>query len=112
MTPKRPNPDQTVNAVDDAITSMFNGPATAPFAAAQKIAFEGARFWARRMRAYADHLDALAKSAGPADFIEAQTRFIDRAQKDYVAESAAMADMMKAQADKSANGQAGQSAPH
>ncbi len=62
---------------------MFNAPM---FAVTQKMALETARFSARRMRAYADQMEALSKCDTPQDVIAAQTSFFTQMQSDYLAE--------------------------
>ena len=64
------------------------------FVASQRIALEAARFWARRMHAYADQMETLCKCTSPDDLMKAQRGFIDRMQQDYAEESAAFTQLM------------------
>ena len=64
------------------------------FVASQRIALEAARFWARRMHAYADQMETLCKCTSPDDLMKAQRGFIDRMQQDYAEESAALTQLM------------------
>src|SRR5262245_41680777 len=60
----------------------------------QRIALEAAKFSARRMRAYADQMEALVDCGTPAAFIAAQTRFFEQMQQDYAAERETVAALM------------------
>lgn len=65
------------------------------FRLSQHIALEAAKFWARRMHAYADQFEALVACAQPTDLVEAQSRFIQRMQDDYVAERETLTTIWK-----------------
>ena len=90
----------------DTIDSFTSIAAFAPSSAAssflmtQRMALEAARFWARRMHAYADQMEALAACSSPDQFIGAQTRFVERLQDDYAAESAAFTQIWKDGAER------------
>lgn len=88
MTAKRNGARQT----PDLLTPLN----TASFAASQRIALEAARFWARRMHAYADQMETLCKCASTDDLVKAQRGFIDRMQQDYAEESAAFTQLLSA----------------
>lgn len=82
----------------DTITSFVNAlqaPAANSFLVSQRFALEAARFWARRMHAYADQMEALAACATPDDMANAQKRFIDRMRDDYAAESAEVQKLLR-----------------
>lgn len=68
------------------------------FAASQRLALEAARFWARRMHAYADQMEALSKCTSADDLMKAQRGFIDRMQQDYAEESAAFTQLLSSSA--------------
>lgn len=81
-------------------TSDIHASLTAPsFAASQRIALEAARFWARRMHAYADQMEALCKCTSADDLMQAQRGFIDRMQQDYAEESAVFTRLLSTSAD-------------
>jgi hypothetical protein len=73
---------------------MLQSPAANTFVASQRLALEAARFWARRLHAYADQMEALAACTSADDVAAVQTRFIDRMREDYVAESEAIGALM------------------
>lgn len=77
-------------AFTDFMSSMqnaFGGTQTNGFAAAERLAEETFRFWARRMNAYADHFSALQQCQGPAEIADASTQFINQTMSDYVEET-------------------------
>src|SRR5204862_595110 len=80
-----------------AIASIMQGPAANSFAVSQGLALEAARFWARRMHAYADQMETLASCASPDQFAAAQAKFIGRLQEDYVTEGAEMTQFWRSQ---------------
>jgi len=97
MTSKRNNGAQ---AAPDTVLGMFTAlqaPAANSFLMTQRIALESAKFWARRMRAYADQMETLANCSSPDDLASAQTRFLDRMREDYAAESKAISTLLKPQ---------------
>lgn len=73
---------------------MFQAPTAQSFLVSQRFALEAARFWARRMRAYADQMETLAGCATPSDLATAQTRFLERLREDYAAESEALSALL------------------
>ncbi len=83
MTVKR---TERTAAADSAPIAPLLNPASAPFLVGQRLAFEAARFWARRMHAYADQLETLADCTSPDDLARAQSRFLERMREDYAAE--------------------------
>jgi hypothetical protein len=88
MTAKRNGARQTSD-----IPSPLN---SASFLVSQRVALETARFWARRMHAYADQMEALAKCTSPDDLVKAQRGFMERMQQDYAEESAALTQLVSA----------------
>ena len=78
----------------------------ASFATSQRIALEAARFWARRMHAYADQMETLCKCTSPDELMKAQRGFINRMQQDYAEESAAFTHLLSpaAQAEERPEG--------
>ena len=85
------------NEASDTVTSLvalMQGPAASSLVASQRLALEAARFWARRMHAYADQMEALAACATADEVAAAQTRFIERMREDYVAESEALGALL------------------
>lgn len=79
--------DTTLGAVNDA--------ALAPLSLYRSLAQESLHFWARRLQAYAEWAEAAASSQSPLQLMEAQTAFMARIQKDYAAESTAMASLVQ-----------------
>lgn len=80
----------------EAMTNFLQGPAANGFAFSQKLALEATRFWARRMRAYADQMETLTKCADPTQVIEAQRSFIEKMQEDYAKESSHFTELLSA----------------
>jgi hypothetical protein len=78
------------------------------FQLTQRLALEAARFSAQRMRAYADQFEALAKCADAGEVVAAQQRFFTQLTEDYAAESAAMREIIAAEAPKAPSRQSGQ----
>jgi hypothetical protein len=86
-----------VPATPDTVSSLvalLQGPAANSFVVSQRLALEAARFWARRMHAYADQMETLAGCTTPDEMAAAQTRFIERMRDDYAAESKALGDLV------------------
>ena len=93
MTTKRAG----TNGVSDtmsAFTSYLQSPAANGVVVSQKLALEGARLWAKRMRAYADHFERMASCQDANQMLAAQATFIERMQQDYVAEGAAIQELI------------------
>lgn len=65
----------------------------------QRMAIEGARFWAKRMRACVDQVEALSHCDTPAAVIEVQTKFLKQIQADYLAEGEVVKDIFGAALD-------------
>lgn len=66
-----------------AMSAFLSAPG---LALSQRLALEGARFWAERMRACADQVEALSHCDSAAAMVEIQAKFLKQAQQDYVAE--------------------------
>lgn len=95
MTTKRSNGAQEAPETMPSFAAlMMQTPNANSFLVSQRIALEAARFWARRMRAYADQMEVIAGCASPDDFASAQTRFLERMRDDYAAESKAIGAML------------------
>lgn len=77
-----------------ALLSMLQSPATNGFALSQQLALETARFWARRMRAYADQMEALVRCTSPNQIAAAHSQFMERMQDDYAQETAAVSEIV------------------
>jgi hypothetical protein len=84
----------------EVMANFLQSPAANGFLVSQKLALEATRFWARRMRAYADQMEALTKCADPSQVIEAQRSFIEKMQEDYAKESAHFADLLSVANDE------------
>ena len=76
------------------LVSVLQAPTAHSFLMSQRFALEAARFWARRLHAYADQMETLAHCSNVDDFTNAQSRFVERLQKDYAEESAAFTDIL------------------
>lgn len=87
MTTKRRDGAAEASDTVTSLVAMLQGPAANSLVVSQRFAIEAARFWARRMHAYADQMEALVACASADDVAAAQTRFIERMREDYVAES-------------------------
>ncbi|MBL8549226.1 MAG: phasin family protein [Hyphomonadaceae bacterium] len=84
----------------DALSSFLQSPATNGFLVSQKLAAEATRFWARRMRAYADQMETLTKCADAGQMLEAQRSFIERMQEDYAKESSQFSELISQARDQ------------
>lgn len=82
--------------VVSSMFGMLQSPAANGLFLSQKLALEAARFWAQRMRAYADQLETLAQCANPNQFASAQADFLQRMQRDYTQETSAMSEIIAA----------------
>lgn len=82
-----------------AIASYLQTPAANGFLMSQKLAMEATRFWARRMRAYADQMEEFARCSNPDEYASAQKRFLDRMQEEYARETTAFSDIFIAAKD-------------
>ena len=94
MTAKSRSDAQEVSDTVTSFVSMLQGPAASTLVASQRLALEAARFWARRLHAYADQMEALAACATPNDLAHAQTRFIERMRDDYAEEGRALGALL------------------
>jgi hypothetical protein len=93
MTSRTKTDDGTAPA-NSPFAEMFQAPAANSFLISQRFALEAARFWARRMRAYADQMETLAGCASPNDLATAQTKFLERLREDYATETEAMSALL------------------
>ncbi|MBI1187141.1 MAG: hypothetical protein GC206_07400 [Alphaproteobacteria bacterium] len=84
------------------LATFAHMPAANGFLLSQKLALEAARFWARRMHAYADQMEEFARCASVEDFAGAQQRFVERMRRDYAAETDAFATLLGDAADQQA----------
>lgn len=96
MTRKRTNGAEPASEAINTIFAALQAPGANPFALSQRIALESARFWARRMHAYADQMEALAACTNVDEIAGAQTRFIDQMREDYAAETKALSALLAA----------------
>lgn len=94
MTSRRKNQADGTSASLSALADMMQTPAANSLLASQRLALEAAKFWARRMRAYADQMETLASCSSTDEFARAQTKFIERMREDYAAESEAMSELL------------------
>jgi hypothetical protein len=85
--------NETASAVS-SVFGMFQSPTANGFFLSQKLALEGARFWARRMRAYADQMEVLARCTSPDQVAAAHGQFFERMQDDYAQETAAVSEIV------------------
>ena len=77
-----------------SLVDIMQTPAANTFLVSQRFALEAAKFWARRMRAYADQMEDLASCRSPDDIAGAQTRFLERLREDYATESEAFGQIL------------------
>jgi hypothetical protein len=77
-----------------SLVDILQTPAANSFLVSQRFALEAAKFWARRMRAYADQMEELACCRSTEDVAGAQTRFLERMREDYAAESEAFGELL------------------
>jgi hypothetical protein len=94
MTSKRSNGAREAPDTVLGIFTALQTPAANSFVVSQRIALESAKFWARRMRAYADQMETLATCTSPDEIAGAQTRFIERMRDDYASESQAIGALL------------------
>lgn len=73
----------------------MQAPAAQSFAAGQRLALEAARFWARRMRSYADQMETLIGCTDANQAAAASTRFFEQMREDYTAEAEIMRDLWR-----------------
>lgn len=89
MPAKRSNGPRS-NPTVSPMVAMMQGPAADSFLLSQRMALEAARFWARRLHAYADQMETLAHCSTADELAVAQTRFLERMRDDYAEESRAI----------------------
>ena len=85
------------NGAPESVSSLVDimqTPAANTFLVSQRFALEAAKFWARRMRAYADQMEEFASCRSPDDIAGAQTRFLERMREDYATESEAIGELL------------------
>lgn len=87
MTSKRSNGGNGSPEAVSSFVDIMQTPAANTFLVSQRFAFEAAKFWARRMRAYADQMEVLAGCRSADDVAGAQTLFLERMREDYAVES-------------------------
>ena len=104
MPAKRRNGAPEASDTVSSLVAMMQSPAANSFAVSQRLALEAARFWARRMHAYADQVETLAKCTTPDEMAAAQTRFIERMRDDYAAESKALGALVAPPARRARRG--------
>lgn len=102
MTAKRGNGAGGASEAISTFATMLQSPAANSVVMSQRFALEAARFWARRLHAYADQMEKLATCTTPGDVAQMQTRFLDRMREDYAEEGAALTQLIT---PKSANGE-------
>ena len=95
MTSRRKSEPNGASKTVSTFADMIQTPAANTFLVSQRFALEAAKFWARRMHAYADQMEELAKCRSADDIAGAQTRFIERMREDYAAESEALGELLK-----------------
>jgi hypothetical protein len=94
MTAKRKNGAEDAPDPVSSMVAMMQGPTANTFLVSQRFALEAARFWARRMHAYADQMELLASCKSPDELAGVQTRFIERLRDDYAAETQAFTALL------------------
>jgi len=104
MTAKRSNGAHATPDTTPFMFAVMPNPALHSVVASQRVALEAARFWARRMHAYADQMEMLARCASPKDFARVQTDFIERMRDDYAEETKAVQSLL---AQPARDGEAG-----
>ena len=77
-----------------SLVDIMQTPAANTFLVSQRFALEAAKFWARRMHAYADQMEVLASCRSPDDLAGAQTRFLERMREDYATEGEAIGELL------------------
>ena len=97
MTSRRKTEPNGADAIAK-FADMIQAPTANSFLMSQRFALEAAKFWARRMRAYADQMEEFACCRSADDIAGAQTRFIERMREDYAAESEAFGQLFSAMA--------------
>jgi hypothetical protein len=96
MTSRRSTDAQ--EASKTTFTDLIQTPTANSLMMSQRLTLEATRFWARRMRAYADQMEQLVSARSPEDMANLQTRFLDRMREDYAAESEAITSLLTPEA--------------
>ena len=94
MTARRKNGAQEAPDAVSSMVAMMQGPTANTFLVSQRFALEAARFWARRMHAYADQMEQLAGCRSPDELAGVQSRFLERLRDDYAAETQAFTALL------------------
>lgn len=94
MAAKHTNGANSASQSVSSAVSFLQSPAANSFLLSQKMALEATRFWARRLSAYAEQMQALAACKEPAQFADVQTRFFERLREDYASETVAVAELL------------------
>lgn len=94
MTSRRKTDAEEATKTFSSFTDILSTPTANSFLVSQRFALEAAKFWARRMRAYADQMEDLANCRSADDVAGAQTRFLERLREDYTAESEALGELL------------------
>lgn len=100
MTSRRSIDAQEASKTISSFADLIQAPTANSLVMSQRIALEATRFWARRMRAYADQMESLATCRSPDDLATVQTRFLERMRDDYAAESEAITSLLKPDAQQ------------
>ncbi|MBI1252409.1 MAG: hypothetical protein GC189_13180 [Alphaproteobacteria bacterium] len=87
---------QAGEALQQAMTPALNS-----FHLSQRMALEAVQFWARRLRAYADQMEALSKCEDATQIMTVQQEFISRMREDYTKEGETVRRIVET--DKSAD---------
>jgi len=94
MTSRRTTDAHGASKTISSFADLIQAPTANSLVMSQRLALEATRFWARRMRAYADQMETLACCRSPDDLASAQTKFLERMRDDYAAESEAITAML------------------
>jgi hypothetical protein len=94
MTSRRKTESNEATTSLSIFTDILQTPTANSFLASQRFALEAAKFWARRMRAYADQMEEFANCRSPDEIASAQTHFLERMREDYAAESEAFGQLL------------------
>lgn len=94
MTSRRSTDAHEASKAISSFADLIQTPTANSLMMSQRLALETARFWARRMHAYADQMETLASCTSPDDLASAQTKFLERMRDDYAAESEAISALL------------------
>jgi hypothetical protein len=94
MTSRRNTDAHEASKTISTFADLIQTPTANSLIMSQRLALEAARFWARRMRAYADQMETLVGCRSPDDLASAQTKFIERMRDDYAQESEAITALL------------------